>query len=214
MFLQSDGGRNDKEWEAIKINRKMFDEEVDWECKVYKIYESKNNGLYAMSDKVRKLIWENVDRCIFLEDDYVPSVSYFEFCREMLERYKDDLRVHYVTGYNYMGVYDKPDSDYFFCGEGSIWGCATWKRVEEERETDYRDNPYALECIMNVAKHYKKGYEKLIYGYAKNDKFGGHIPGTEFYKNYLRFSQNHLLIVPKKELNKKYWNRARRCSQF
>ena len=30
MFLISDGGRNEKEWEAIKNNRAIFDNEIDW----------------------------------------------------------------------------------------------------------------------------------------------------------------------------------------
>ena len=41
IFLQSDGGRNEKEWAAIYENRKLFDEGIDWDCTVYKIYENK-----------------------------------------------------------------------------------------------------------------------------------------------------------------------------
>ena len=51
MFLISDGGRNEKEWEAIHKNREIFDTQIDWECTIYKLYEEKNNGLYTMSRK-------------------------------------------------------------------------------------------------------------------------------------------------------------------
>ena len=78
LFLISDGGRNEKEWEAIRANRKIFEQEIDWECTVYKLYEDHNNGLYTMSRKGSELIWNTVDRCIFLEDDQLPAV-----CRNM-----------------------------------------------------------------------------------------------------------------------------------
>ncbi len=51
LFLISDGGRNEKEWEAIRQNRALFENEIDWDCKVYKIFEETNNGLYTMSRK-------------------------------------------------------------------------------------------------------------------------------------------------------------------
>ena len=64
LFIVSDGGRNEKEWEAIRSNRKMIDEGIDWECTVYRIYEEQNQGMYAMARKAHSLIWNTVDRCV------------------------------------------------------------------------------------------------------------------------------------------------------
>lgn len=44
LFIQSDGGRNDEEWQAIYANRKMIDEGIDWDCQVYRLYEEKIMG--------------------------------------------------------------------------------------------------------------------------------------------------------------------------
>ena len=82
---------------------KIFDEEIDWECTVYKFYEDHNNGLYTMGRKVADFIWETVDRCIFLEDDHIPSISFFRYCAELLEHYKDDLRIECICGMNHLG---------------------------------------------------------------------------------------------------------------
>lgn len=65
LFLHSDGERNEAEWNAIIQNRKMYEEGIDWNCQVFKIYEDENLGMYAMSQKVQEYIWERVDRCIF-----------------------------------------------------------------------------------------------------------------------------------------------------
>ena len=83
LFIQSDGGRTEKEWETIYENRKMIDDGIDWECTVYKLYEDHNNGIYSMGEKVASFVWSKVDRAIFLEDDDIPSISFFKFCSEL-----------------------------------------------------------------------------------------------------------------------------------
>ena len=199
LFLCSDGGRNEKEWEAIRENRAMFDNEIDWECTVYKLYESTNQGLYGFGKKMRELIWNTVDRCIFLEDDYLPSVSFFEFCAQMLDKYKDDLRVHCITGMNHMGTYDEVEADYFFSRFGSIWGTATWKRTIDMRNLDFGKDEYAVKNMLKRVKR-QKLLGKQIIGYPKGELVGGHEPASEFYNNVAPFYQNQLFIVPKKNM--------------
>lgn len=198
MFLISDGGRNEKEWEAIRKNREIFDNEIDWECTIYKIYEKENQGLYTMSRKGAELIWSTVDRCIFLEDDQIPSVCYFKYCAELLEKYKDDTRVHVICAMNYAGVWDKTNADYFFAERGPIWGQATWKRAFVQRDTQlkYSEDPYVMHLLKQELKD-NKGFFKAVEGYANDPKFGGHVPGGEFLNRLCVHSQNQLYIIPK-----------------
>lgn len=198
MFLISDGGRNEKEWDDIHKNREMIDNGIDWECTVYRLYEEKNNGLYSMSRKASELVWSNVDRCIFLEDDYVPSISYFSFCAELLEKYKDDLRIHAICGMNHSGIWENANSDYIFTKSGSIWGMAFWKRSVENRDYnfEYANDPYVMKLLRY---HTKKnvGYYEQLEGYAKDSLYGGHMAGGEFFHALDVFSQSKMLIVPK-----------------
>ncbi len=201
MFLQSDGGRNEKEWQAINENRAIFDNEIDWDCKVYKLYEEKNNGLYAMARKTVDLIWKTVDRCIFLEDDFVPSVSYFKFCEELLEKYKDDTRINAICAMTHTGTWDKASADYFFSETGSIWGMATWKRSQDLRANgfDYAKDDYTLNLLKQRAKG-DKYFTKRALGYAKSEKYGGHTAGGEFFHALEVYGYNQLFIVPKKNM--------------
>ncbi len=201
MFLQSDGGRNEKEWEAIYENRKIFDNEVDWECTVYKIYETENQGLYAMGRKVSAFIWDKVDRCVFLEDDYVPSVSFFQYCAELLEKYKDDTRIEAICAMNHLGVWDDTDNDYFFSRYGSIWGMATWKRIYEERKMGfaYADDPYTQKLIFRNSKGHKS-FQKSLNGYPRQAYYGGHPAGGEFFHALAIYGQSRYYIIPKKNM--------------
>lgn len=201
LFLQSDGGRNEDEWKAIRRNRKIFDKEIDWNCTVYKVYEESNNGLYAMSNKVCSIIWSVVDRCLFLEDDYVPSVSCFTFHAELLEKYKDDLRVYCICSLNQLEAYNRCSSDYFFSRQGSIWGCSFWRNRVENRFEAFKkaDDPYILHLLKQRTQHNKTAWRRLN-AYLVNDMYEGHVAGTEFYIEFSMYAYNMLQIIPRLNL--------------
>lgn len=197
LFLISDGGRNDKEWEIIRRNRLLFEKEIDWCCTVYSLFESKNNGLYTMSRKGCDLIWSRTDRCIFLEDDVLPSVSFFRFCAELLERYKDDPRIECICGMNHLEVWNDASSDYFFSRQGSIWGTATWKRTFDVRnDFSYGQDAYTMKLLKQETKS-NPAFMKKIEAYAHNELHEGHVAGGEFWKEFAMYAHNRLQIVPK-----------------
>lgn len=201
LFLIADGPRKgvESDIEDCKKCREIA-EKIDWECEVYRFYNDENKGLFRTYFDSMSQVFQIVDRCIFLEDDLVVSPSFFQYCKDMLDKYENDLRIHFITGMNVMGEYNEPDGDYFFSGEGSIWGYALWKRTFESMNLSFRENPYAIKASISVAKQIKPGYEKKIQDCVKNPEWMGHIPHVEFYKNLLRFTQNQIYIVPRKNL--------------
>ena len=198
LFIQSDGGRNEKEWAIIKEHRKMFDTEIDWDCEVYRIYADKNYGLYTMGSMREKIIWEHVDRCIHLEDDQIPSVSYFRFCAEFLEKYKDDERICCICGMNHLGVSENVTADYFFSRQGSIWGYATWKRVYNQfYEFGYENDPYVMKLLEQRTAKNRFFWKQRILGYKKDKTYNGHIAGDEFFVGLAMYLHNQVQIIPK-----------------
>lgn len=199
MILQSDGGRNEKEWEAIRQNRTIFENEIDWNCQIYRIYEEKNLGLYAMGGKVHDFIWSHFDRCVFLEDDNVPAISFFRYCAELLEKYKNDYRISRICGTNSVGTWDDASSDYFFSKDGSIWGLATWRRVMEQRDRtfEYSKDSYVMKLLKKSSPSF---VYKMIEGYGNNRFFGGHAAGMEFWSFFNAAAYNQLQIIPRRNL--------------
>ena len=200
LFVTSDGGRNEKEWAAIRENRKMFEEEIDWCCDAYFLFEDHNNGLYTMGGKCRELIWSVTDRCIFLEDDILPAISFFQYCAELLERYKDDTRISTICGMNHLGTYEEPQSDYFFSRQGAVWGTATWKRVHDMRDgIHYGNDPYVMKLLRQRTRHNQTFWDKIV-GYTKDGMYDGHVPGGEFYSEFAMYGHNQLKIIPKRNM--------------
>lgn len=200
LFIASDGGRNEKEWAAIRANRKMIDEGINWECTVYRMYEDQNLGMYTMGHKIHEWVWSKVDRCIFLEDDILPSISYFRYCAELLEKYKDDLRVNVICGMNHLGISENVSSDYFFSRQGSIWGCAMWKRTYDQYyDFSYGKDPYVMSLLKERTKH-NKIFWKRIEAYTTQELYEGHVAGDEYYYEFSMYGYNQLQIIPKKNM--------------
>lgn len=200
LFVISDGGRNEDEWRLIKENRKIYDEKVDWKCKIYKLYKDHNVGLYAIGKERDELVWNTVDRCIFLEDDILPAVSFFEYCAELLEKYKNDERIECICGMNHLGKCENVNSDYFFSRQGSIWGVAVWKRsIMSRGGFEYINDQYIMDLLKQRTRHNNTAWKRLC-AYGKQEKYEGHVAAAEFWYEFDMYAQNRLQIIPKVNL--------------
>ncbi len=155
LFLYQDGPRmedahgravsrpeDSKDWPGIMACRRLVcDAQIDWPCQVHRLYQERNFGCDPSEYLSQRWAFSQVDRCIVLEDDDVPSQSFFRFCDEMLERYKDDERVTLISGFNTesesAAMSELGDASYFFTRAFSIWGWASWARVVNNWDGDY-----------------------------------------------------------------------------
>ena len=107
LLLWQDGPREGREEDVKNILecRKIADE-IDWECEVHKNYHEKNMGCDPSTHLSHKWAFSLVDKCIILEDDIVPSQSFFRFCKELLDKYEYDTRVDRICGQTLYGGID------------------------------------------------------------------------------------------------------------
>ena len=197
LFVRSDGPRENVPADRDLIARsRAITEDVDWECTVYRLYQEKNIGMYGMMDYTQPFIWDKVDRCIFLEDDQVPAVGFFRWCAEMLERYKDDLRIYRITGVNLCGTWDATPNDYFFAKVPTSSGSAMWRRTYEARDTElkYAKDPYMM---AHLNRHLPWYLKKQFRSFAETGTYAYHKPAGEFFSRAMQNCQNQLVIVPK-----------------
>jgi len=112
-------------------SKKIF-EGVDWSCEVKRNYATKNMGCRDRIQSGLSWAFEHVDRLMILEDDCVPDPTFFRFCGDLLERYKDDTRVGMIAGCDehfHVKEIDYFGDSYYFDRFSSIWGWATWRRA-------------------------------------------------------------------------------------
>lgn len=128
LYIAADGARNNKEGESEKVNavRDFILENIDWQCEIKTLFRKKNLGCkYAVSSAIT-WFFEYEDRGIILEDDCLPSQSFFWFCEELLEVYKDDMRVWHIGGNNFQNGIKRGIGDYYFSKYNHVWGWASW----------------------------------------------------------------------------------------
>jgi len=156
LFIAADGPRTKEEEEKTNSVRKYVISNINWPCKVKKLFRRKNLGCkYAVSGAI-DWFFDNVTEGIILEDDCLPDKSFFRFCQELLKRYKNDERIMSISGQNYIGKFNVQES-YLFSKYAFIWGWATWKRAWEKM--DFELKKY---CEIKKEEKLKKNYPNFI----------------------------------------------------
>lgn len=130
LFIVADGPRPGKPGEAERCAAtRAIADAVDWDCDVVRDFSAVNLGCKARVASGIGRAFESVDRAIILEDDCVPSRSFFRFCESMLDRYAEDERVMVVSGDNHLFGSADPGKSYYFSRYAHMWGWATWRRA-------------------------------------------------------------------------------------
>ncbi len=161
LYLYQDGPRGERDMEGILGCRDIVkDENIDWECDVKRHYCEKNQGCDPSEYLSQKWAFSMSDKCIVLEDDDVPSQSFFPFCKEMLDKYENDDRIAMISGFNEDEISPDCNDSYFFTSIFAIWGWASWKRVVDKWEGDYAflQNKQAMSRLQSLIR--QRGYRK------------------------------------------------------
>jgi len=138
LYVAADGPRPDKNGEVEKVARvREIATAVDWPCEVKTLFREENLGCkYAVSGAIT-WFFEQEEQGIILEDDCLPSQSFFWFCEDILERFKSDNRVMSICGVNIVDCIDSQES-YFFSIYALMWGWATWRRAWKSYKPDLK----------------------------------------------------------------------------
>lgn len=173
LFLYQDGARGERDIAGITECRKIA-EDIDWECEVQKMYQKRNYGCDPSGFIAHRWAFSLSDKCIVLEDDVVPSQSFFPFCKNMLDRYEHDERITMIAGFNTDEVSTDVPYDYFFTSVFSIWGWASWRRVVEQWDGNYSfiSDTYNMKLLENLIRQrrYRPDMIKMFKDHAQSGK--------------------------------------------
>jgi hypothetical protein len=115
LLIVADGPRPERPGEAEKCAAaRAIAERIDWPCDVLKNYSDVNLGCARRVSSGMIWIFEQVNEAIILEDDTLPDPTFFRFCEEMLEKYRDDERVMHISGDNWLLGEKQIAYSYFF----------------------------------------------------------------------------------------------------
>jgi len=130
LLVVADGPRKDRdgEMELCREARSIIDG-IDWNCKLDTNYSDVNLGCMRRVSSGLDWVFQHVDEAIILEDDCLPHLSFFQFCQELLERYRHEPLIAQICGSNFQFGRRVNPYSYYFSRYNHVWGWASWKRA-------------------------------------------------------------------------------------
>jgi len=202
LFVAADGPRKNQvaDYELCKKTREII-RQVDWDCRVFTRFQDENLGCRHAVSSAITWFFSNVEEGIILEDDCIPDQSFFRFCQELLEKYRDDERIMMVSGNNFQFGKRRTNYSYYFSKYFHIWGWATWKRAWNYYDVDMKswpkikDGRWLIDIVKD--KNAEKFWEKIF-----ENTYRGTINTWDFQWVFSCWIQNGLAILPNVNLVK------------
>jgi hypothetical protein len=173
VFLIVDAQRQNSSDDLQKCQqvRQLLDQ-TDWNCQVFKNYAETNLGCKQRISTGLDWVFSKVESAIILEDDCLPDSSFFPFCEELLNRYRDDRRIVAISGDNFQFGRTRTNYSYYYSLYNHCWGWATWRRVWQHYDVDMklwetvRDGDWLNDILQNnaAAKYWKHKFQHTYIG--------------------------------------------------
>lgn len=195
LFIAADGARPKQPGEedlCAEVRRVVRG--VDWDGEVHELFRERNAGCRVNVSEGISWFFQHVDEGIILEDDCLPHRTFFRFCSELLQRFRDDERVFKISGTNLLGTYEI-DSSYFYSIYGSIWGWASWRRAWRHYDADLALWPKAKEAEI-LSSVISSPVERREYEDAFDRTFRGEIDSWDYQWAFARFINRGLTVLP------------------
>jgi GT2 family glycosyltransferase len=199
VFVIADGPRPDRPEDVgrCEATREVV-ARTDWDCEVRTAYADANLGVKRRVETGFEWVFEQVDEAIILEDDCIPHPTFFPFCDELLERYRDEPRIFSIAG----GCFE-PDRvvgpSYRFSRYQLIWGWATWRRAWRQydplltRWPELRDTG-GLEELLEDRRAVQ------FWSWAFEQAHSGHFSAWDWAWNLAVWLDGGLSVVPSRNL--------------
>jgi hypothetical protein len=129
LYVAADGPREALGEEQRCEHARRIATDVDWPCEVKSLFRDRNLGCRVGVSTAIDWFFEYEEEGIILEDDCVPSQSFFRYCAELLDRYRHDERIMCISGDNFQLGRSVTPYSYYFSRYNHCWGWASWRRA-------------------------------------------------------------------------------------
>jgi hypothetical protein len=196
LLLIADGPRPERQGEVERCNEvREIVSNVNWPCKVDTDFAADNMGCRRRVISGLNWAFSLVEEAIVLEDDCLPDQSFFPYCAELLERYRENRQIGLISGFNYEGSFRHPSS-YYFSPLASIWGWATWRRSWQQYDEEMKNWPESKRSALlkrlfpndRITAYWENIFDRM---------YDGSGPNTWDYQwVFTSWSRNWLNVLP------------------
>lgn len=200
LLLYQDGPRSAEEADKlVRAQQIVADEAIDWPVDVRRCYHTQNEGAWGSNYQAQQWAFSLFDKCIVLEDDSTPSATFIPFCKVLLDRFENDLRIGMIAGFNHEEFTPSP-FDYLFSTVMPVWGWASWRRVVSQWDSSYSvvDDATNMSQLENLVNSRQNGWKEMVKKMRKHKQGGQPIYETLLW-SYLTLN-SCLTIIPTRNM--------------
>lgn len=196
LYVAADGPRlyHDDKHKCDQVRKIVTD--VDWPCELSTNFREDNLGCKIAVSSAIDWFFSHEEEGIILEDDILPSSSFFVFCEMLLDIYRDEPSVAVISGCNPAPSAIDARNDYDFSSYALIWGWASWRRVWIDYDVDIK----GWNGKSNDLKKWMSNSNILSVSMWSNifDRIvKGEIDTWDYQLNYLLMNESKVSIIPK-----------------
>jgi FkbM family methyltransferase len=200
LLVIADGPRANHAGDAAACSaaRALIDT-VDWPCEVRREFAAENLGCRRRVASGLRWVFDQVPEAIILEDDCVPDQSFFPFCEQLLERYRDDDRVGLIGGANNQKGRKRGTHSYFFSRYPNVWGWATWRRAFDHYDVDMKKWPELRETDW-LAQLLGSDADSRYWTRVLDDTYAGRVDTWDYQWIFSSWLHGMLALTPNNNL--------------
>lgn len=173
---------------------------VDWPCKVETNFSEENLGCRKRVISGLDWVFSLAEEAIILEDDCLPSPSFFPYCAELLERYRDCEQIGIIGGFNAMQHSFPFSYSYYFTRQVQIWGWATWRRTWQQYDPSLKAWPEIKNGRLLELMWRKQKQHRLWTGIFDKVHAGLGPDTWDYQLVYSLWTRNLLNVIPRQNL--------------
>lgn len=201
LYFYSNKGRVEKQGE-IERNEEIrsYVNEIDWECDLHTWFREETANVYDSLRGAIDWLFRNEEEGIILEEDVVPSLAFFSFCDQMIDYYRQDRRVWYISGDNLFNL-NPMGYDYTFTHYHWMFGWASWR--DRWLSVDWENTHIDEMAEQNIYKHFFKTKKQCVIRMRMRIESKDFLEKTKCWDYYFGMvcdQYNAVGVVPKQHL--------------
>ncbi len=199
LYFASDGPRKDRpdERSLVEACRQHVADNIDWPCELHTLFRESNLGLGAAVSEAIDWFFENEEEGIILEDDCLPDPTFFGYCGELLQQFRDNERVMHIAGCCHIDG-SSIEGSYYLSRHPHIWGWATWRsawaKFSRERPGDLEAEFEPIAALMGSPE------ERAHWRFILTQTFAGKIEIWSYFWIYSIWRQGGLSVYPSRNM--------------
>lgn len=197
LYIFNDGPRNKQEELQILAFRDELKSLINWKCELDLYFSDKNLGVCNGPKVAIDWFFCNVEEGIILEDDVLPHTFFFEFCEQLLDKYRFDERIGQISSVTNNINISTYGGTYGFSRFPHIWGWATWRHEWENYLNEFEYWPLVKKNLIaqehrNFSKYWINCFEAVI---------NNQVVAWDYRWAYSQLMKGKLAVVPETSLS-------------